>query len=144
MDVVHEASFGIIPMRLGKVGWEVLVIRHLAGHWGFPKGRPDGESVPLETAKRELMEETGLAVLKVLRKTPFVESYTFERGSKIIDKTVSYFPARVQGTVRIQKEELAAFEWVPLDLAKERVTFGPAKAICQAVEDWVREQEFTP
>ncbi len=142
MDVIHETSFGIIPMRLEGKGWEVLVIRHLAGHWGFPKGRPDGESLPLETAKRELMEETGLTVVKVLREAPFVESYTFKRGGKVIDKNVSYFPARVQGEVRLQKEELAAFEWLPLLQAKEKVTFGPAKALCREVEEWVADQEL--
>lgn len=40
--------------------------------WGFPAGLVDGEEHVIESAIRELEEETGLNVKTVLRKSPFI------------------------------------------------------------------------
>ena len=38
----------------------VLLIKHNSGHWDFPKGHVEGEESEVETAIREVKEETGL------------------------------------------------------------------------------------
>jgi len=40
--------------------------------YGFPAGLIDGEEDPVDAATRELKEETGLNVTRVLRKSPFI------------------------------------------------------------------------
>ncbi len=117
--------------------WEVLLIKHHAGHWSFPKGRPEGDTFPSKTAERELLEETGLKVKEFLREQPFVENYTFTRDGILIKKRVEYFPAVVEGRVVIQKEEISDFKWTPLSLASAKATFLEAKNLCKEVEKWL-------
>jgi arsenate reductase len=62
----EEACFGVIPVRHKENGWEVLLVKHNKGHWGFPKGHPSPNETPYQVAERELLEETGLYELDPL------------------------------------------------------------------------------
>jgi predicted NUDIX family NTP pyrophosphohydrolase len=67
-----KKSAGILLYRVRKGGPEVLLVHpggpfwknKDAGAWTIPKGEPDADEDPLETALRELQEETGIAVRK--------------------------------------------------------------------------------
>lgn len=83
---MEEASFGVIPLRKKGNSWEVLLVQLIAGHWSFPKGRAESEEKPLQVAERELFEETGLKVKKILHETPLVESYFFYRKNSASKK----------------------------------------------------------
>ena len=50
---------GIVPVRYTPEGWKLLVLRAYQ-HWDFPKGMMEAGEQPLDTAKRETEEETGL------------------------------------------------------------------------------------
>lgn len=120
-----EHSFGIIPLRQNKV----FLIKHLAGHWGFPKGRAiEGES-PLQTAERELFEETGLRVEKLLQETPIEEHYECTKEGEQIQKQVTYFLAAVAGDLKLQAEEILEGKWFSLEEASDVLTFQEAKEV---------------
>jgi 8-oxo-dGTP pyrophosphatase MutT (NUDIX family) len=58
---MEEVACGCIPWRIGsnkKI--EILVILRTGGYWEFPKGKKEENETDIETAKRELKEETGL------------------------------------------------------------------------------------
>jgi bis(5'-nucleosidyl)-tetraphosphatase len=128
----QEHSFGIIPLRQESGTWHVLIILHQGSrHWAFPKGRSNPGETPLESAKRELKEETGLDIEKILREEPLIEKYHFYRKGESVMKTVQYFPALVQGTLLLQEEEIKDAKWVPLKEAVRHLTFKAAQAMCQ-------------
>lgn len=127
----REQSFGIIPLKKRKNEWVVLLVQLHAGHWGFPKGHPDKNETPLETAQRELFEETGLTVSKILSPQPIKETYFFKFKGELIYKTVSYYIAEVKGRTIKLEEEIYDLKWVPLKEAVAQVTFDQAKEICQ-------------
>ncbi|MFQ5728808.1 MAG: bis(5'-nucleosyl)-tetraphosphatase [Waddliaceae bacterium] len=137
MDPEQETSYGIIPLKREGEDWQVLLIKHHAGHWSFPKGHPEKKEIPLESAKRELFEETGLKVKKILRETPLKEAYRFKRSGRLIDKKVEYFLAEVEGETSIQTEELTESRWVPISDAARRVTFPEGKRICSEILNFV-------
>ncbi len=129
---MQESSFGIIPLQKQEEVWTVLLILHRGGrHWAFPKGRSNIGETPLESAKRELQEETGLEVEKLLQETPLVEQYEFRRKGQTIVKTVQYFPALVKGEVRLQPEEIQDAKWVLLKEAAHHLTFQETKEMCR-------------
>src|SRR5260221_4761568 len=97
----QDQSYGIVPLRKTNA-WQVLLVRHKSGHWTLPKGHPELNETPLECAKRELFEETGLTVQKLLNETTLVEEYQFMSRSIRIHKRVDYFIAEVEGVVKIQ------------------------------------------
>ncbi len=132
MARVQEASFGIIPLQQVDGTWQVLLILHKGGrHWAFPKGRSNPGETALESARRELKEETGLDVDNLLQDEPLTEQYEFRRRGESVVKTVQYFPAVVSGTVRLQPEEIQDAKWVLLKEAVRHLTFREAKEMCR-------------
>lgn len=129
----YDQSYGIVPLRYDGASWFVFVVRHRGGHWTLPKGHPEGVESALECAKRELFEETGLTVVKLLFEPPLVESYQFSSRGKPIHKTVHYFIAEVEGTIVIQKEELQDGRWIELARAQDIVTYAQMKTLLNSV-----------
>ncbi|CAD7704424.1 unnamed protein product, partial [Ostreobium quekettii] len=109
------ASFGVVPLRLVDGRWQAFLVRHHAGHWGFPKGRPEGVEAPRATAERELREEAGLAVVAFLPLEPISESYAYTRRGTRWDKTVTFYFATVTGKPALQAEEIAEGTWAGLE-----------------------------
>lgn len=128
-----DASFGVIPLR-DTQPWEVFLIKHRRGHWGFPKGHLEAGETPEQAAARELEEETGLVVKKFWETDPLVEHFSFYYQGTKVEKTVTYFLALVDGEIKLQEEEIEAGKWVTLDKAKEILTFAEAKAVCNQVQ----------
>jgi bis(5'-nucleosidyl)-tetraphosphatase len=128
--MVDEISFGIIPLKKVEKEWHVLLINHKKGSfWAFPKGHSEKGETPRQAAERELFEETGLFVKKLLAEQTLSESYHFTRGKQLIHKTVVYFLAEVEGHVHLQVEEIYDSQWVKLSDAESHVTFPQAKAV---------------
>ena len=42
---------------------QVLLIKSVKGHWSFPKGHVENDETELETANREILEETNVKAL---------------------------------------------------------------------------------
>lgn len=59
----YEKSCGAIVIEDGKV----LLVKHNAGHWDFPKGHVEEGETEFETAIREVKEETNIDI-KLKRK----------------------------------------------------------------------------
>ena len=131
-----EFSFGVIPLQNTEKGTFVLLIFHKGGkHWSFPKGHKEPGETDLETASRELKEETGLDIERYLSEDPYMESYTFYSFHEKILKTVSYYPAFVKGDLKLQPEEILDARWLPIEEAVNQLTFKEAKVICQKVAE---------
>jgi bis(5'-nucleosidyl)-tetraphosphatase len=130
--IKKEFSFGVIPLQKTEEGISVLLTLHKGGkHWGFPKGHQDPGETNLETAKRELKEETGLEIETLLLDVPFEESYTFYKFHEKVRKTVCYYPAFVKGTLKLQEEEIIDAKWHPVDEASKYMTFKEAREILE-------------
>ncbi|MBI2743666.1 MAG: NUDIX domain-containing protein [Chlamydiales bacterium] len=129
--MVQEESFGVVPLSQEKGRWKIFLILHIAGrHWGFPKGHLNAGETPLEAAKRELKEETGLNIISLIRPEPFIETYRFSRRGKPVSKTVQYFAAEVEGEVILQPEEIRDGRWFSFKEAIRVLSFQEARAIC--------------
>lgn len=134
-----EHSFGIIPVRKKGKGWQTLLVKHGKGHWAFPKGHPDSDEKPEKTAAREFGEETGLQIKQFMNLPPLDERYFFRLGKEVIEKSVTYYIAEVEGTVSIQKEEIADFRWLSFKEAIQRATFRETKALIHQVSSLLKE-----
>lgn len=134
----YEYSYGIIPLRKQDHIWNVLLVQLHAGHWGFPKGHPNPQETHLETAQRELLEETGLTLKKLLIDHPLEEEYFFKVKGHLIHKKVTYFIGEVQGKVMKMAEEIKDIKWVPLSEASQYVTFKQTKDMCHQVEGLIK------
>jgi len=129
--VTSEHSYGVIPLRMQDGQWEVLLVHHLAGHWGFPKGHKEEGETPRQTAERELFEETGLNIVRIFSPQPLMESYTYQREGHSVDKEVHYFVAEVEGTISAQAEELHEVCWYSWQPAEQTLTYQEGRTLLE-------------
>jgi 8-oxo-dGTP pyrophosphatase MutT (NUDIX family) len=119
--MLHEKSCGAIVYRRFHGNIEILLIKHVnSGHWSFPKGHVEGDETELETAKREIKEETGLDVIidQTFRETV---SYSPRRDTQ---KIVVYFLALARNYDFVpQEEEIAEIRWVDIVRAARMLTY---------------------
>lgn len=99
LPVIRAFSAGGVVLRQGRHGPELVLGLHQRDRrratWGLPKGTPDGDETPEETALREVHEETGLQV-RILDTIGDIH-YRFVRDGHRIHKTVHYFLMEATG-----------------------------------------------
>ena len=100
----------------------LLLLRHRhGGHWSFPKGHVEGDETEVQTALREVLEETSLHVTLQPDFRHTVE-YFPKPGVK---KLVVYFLGEASPDEEAikQEEEIGELRWVRLDDAFDLVSF---------------------
>ena len=83
-----KLSCGIVLGRRVESGWVTLMLRAYH-HWDFPKGIRERGEEPLEAAKREVAEETGVTELSFDWGDRYFETGPYSRG-----KIARYFIAQ--------------------------------------------------
>lgn len=138
-----EFSCGIVPVRKGKTGWSVLLIQHGSAHyWGFPKGHGEPGESALETASRELFEETHLNVKKLISETKLETTYFFVKAGTTIRKTVFFFVAEVSGKLELQAEELSDARWMSFAEAEKLITYDTDRTILKKAHAVLENTSF--
>ena len=98
--------------------------------WEFPKGGVDEGETLLQTALRELQEETGILQdgLRVVSGFEWNETYRFTSGREaertLIHKQVTYYLAQSNHTnVTLSESEISEFAWLDLEAACKRIKY---------------------
>ena len=122
----YEKSCGAVIFE----GDKILVIQQVKGHWGFPKGHVEEGETEVETAIREIKEETNLDV-EIDETHRYVEHYSPEEG---IEKDVVFFIAKkTGGEIKVQEDEVKSTEWLLPEDAMDRLTYESSKSILSKV-----------
>ena len=116
-----------------------LILRSIYhGEWGPPKGHADEGESELETALREIFEETGI------RKAQFVPgfretlAYNVEKKGKRVQKEVIYFLSEmVTEDVELSDEHSEA-HLAPFSEIEELVRHDDLKSIFRKAESFIR------
>ncbi len=123
---INEKSCGCIIIKNGKV----LLIQQKRGNWGFPKGHVEFNETEIQTAKREVKEETNLDV-RIFKNRRYSEKF-FSKKGKI--KQVVYFLAKQTGGIeKKQDSEIKAMKWVEFDEALKKITYFNTKQLFKKV-----------
>lgn len=78
-QVERNLSAGVVVVRRVADGWRVLLLRAY-NYWDCPKGMVEPGEDPLATARREALEETGIADLEFEWGESFVETPPYSKG----------------------------------------------------------------
>ncbi len=106
-----EFAAGGIVGRQGKV--LLVKVCNLMGEkvWTFPKGHPDGKETPLQTALREVEEETGWRCKSAGPLTTV--AYKFSRQGRPVAKKVKWYRMEpVEKVGRPDEAEIMDTKWV--------------------------------
>ena len=135
--MLHEKSCGAIVYRNSHGNTEILLIKHInSGHWSFPKGHVEGNETEVETAIREIKEETAIDVMidPTFRETV---SYYPKRDTQ---KTVVYFIGKAKNYDYIpQEEEISEIRWVDIGYASNILTYENDKNIVNKAKTAIKE-----
>lgn len=122
----YEKSCGAVIFE----GDNVLVLQQRKGHWGFPKGHVENNETEVETAIREIKEETNLDVV-IDENYRYVETYSPKEG---VTKDVVFFVAKkIGGEVKPQEEEVSQIRWVSPKEALDLVSYESSKVVMRNV-----------
>ena len=135
---MKSKSCGVIPFIKVDNKIEFLLIKHLNGHWSFPKGQKQPGESELETAKREFSEETGISKFRINDNKIFFENYNFIKNEKEIEKEVVYFLGEVRSKkVNIQQAEISEYKWLDYKNALETLSHEEMKKILTEANDYL-------
>lgn len=125
--MINEKSCGAIVYRKHHGNTEILLIKHVnSGHWSFPKGHVECGETEVETATREIKEETGI---DVIIDPTFRETVSYS-PKKDTQKVVVYFIAKAKTFDYCpQEEEIADIKWVEIGHALSILTYENDRSI---------------
>ncbi len=131
----NEKSCGAIVYRKYHGNTEILLIKHVnSGHWSFPKGHVEGDETEVETAMREIKEETGIDVII----DPTFREIVSYSPKKDTNKIVVYFIARAKNTdYRPQEDEIAEIRWVELGRICSVLSYENDKSIVNKAKNFI-------
>lgn len=116
-DLIRAA--GAVVWRPGAAGPQVVLVhRPRYDDWSFPKGKSSGDEHPLQTAMREVAEETGLAV--VIGRCLTASEYEVDGRPK----EVRYWAARCTEALGfVPGREVDDLAWLDLTQAAARLSY---------------------
>ena len=124
----YEKSCGGVVFTRNNDEIRYVIIQHLGGHWGFPKGHMELGETEENTALREIQEEIGISA-KLIDGFRVEEQYPLPNKPGTT-KTVVYFLAEYAGQeISHQKEELKAAYLLSYEEAVNQLTFEETKRI---------------
>lgn len=111
------------------------------GYWGFPKGHIEEKETALESAKREIVEETGINSFEFMAGFKQKERYFFKQDGKLIHKEVVFFLVEAMAKdVRLNIDH-SDFIWLSLEDAIKRASFSSAKKMLKKAGDFLAENQ---
>ncbi len=145
MPVEKSAGAAIFREEDDKIFFLLLLypsISHRSekSYWDLPKGHIEkGEDI-LETAKREIFEETGLQEINFIEGFKETIKYFFKWENKNILKFVTYYLVETKiKEVKISGEHVD-FKWLPYKEAIEQLTFKNAKDILKKANNHLKKK----
>lgn len=138
LECLYEASCGAVVFRNTAEGREYLLIRNKRSeHWGFPKGHIEEGETEQQTARREVLEETGLHIDLL----PLFSSRSSYKIQGRVEKQVTIFLATTRDTKTvIQESEIDDYAWMHLDDALRALKFENDRSILRRADVFLNQR----
>ena len=130
-----EKSCGAVVYKIEN-GEKMFLIEHMKmGHYSLPKGHVEEDETEIETAKREILEETSL---EVLIDSSFREVITYSPREDSI-KDVVYFIGKIIGvTMKNQESEDSEIYFLKFNEALDLLTYENDKNVLKKANDYIK------
>ena len=143
--MIFEISAGIIPYY--KKTKEFLLLHYPSikkgkGHWGFPKGHVEKGETEIQTAKREMKEETGLDIEFIFGFKDEVEYFYKTKERKLSKKKVVFFIGIPKSKEVKLSYEHDNYKWVKYEDALKLLTFENEKKVLKRAWEFIRESKI--
>ena len=126
MELKQEKCCGCIIIKNNKV----LLIKQTKGHWGFPKGHVEEGETEIETAIREVKEETNLDVI-INENQRYTVEYITDEGK--LKEVVLFIATCAGGQAKAQESEVTRIEWFDFSEAVEAITYDNVRELFKTI-----------
>lgn len=133
-----EKSCGAIVYRENNDIIEYLVISHKSDkHWCFPKGHVENNESEIETALREVLEETGLNIELV---EGFRKKIKYHTRRNTIKEVVFFLGESDKNqTITLQATEISDFRWASFDKILDMLPHQSSRKLLVAANSFLQE-----
>lgn len=121
-NLKREKSCGCIIIEKDKV----LLIQQAEGHWGFPKGHVEKGETEIETAIREVKEETNLDV-EINENKRYTIEYIIDKGT--LKQVVLFIAKKINGNEKCQESEIKSMKWMTFEDAIKTITYNNTREL---------------
>ncbi len=134
-----EKSCGAVVFTKENGHVRYIIIESKEGVYGFPKGHIEQAETEIQTALREIKEETGLTV-SVIDGFRAEDSYSFTRNGQLITKSVVYFLAEYSDqSPTAQEAELNSVHLMDFEAAISAFQFDGSKEILKQAHTFLAQ-----
>lgn len=140
LDCLYESSCGAVVFRTDDGVRRFLLIKNnRSSHWGFPKGHIEKGETEVATAKREVLEETGLHIDIF---DGFSSTSEYKIAGRVEKKVTIFLGSTKDKATVIQQEEIEAYKWLEYDAAYSSLKFENDKSILSSANEFLKEHNI--
>ena len=129
----REKSCGAVVYNPKKHSF--LIIKMLNGNWGFPKGHTEDQETDIQTAIREVMEETGINI-EILDR--FKKSIKYIPFPEVLKKVIFFIGITEEEKVTIDKDEIEDYMWCSYEEALKMITYKPQRDVMESSLQFIK------
>jgi 8-oxo-dGTP pyrophosphatase MutT (NUDIX family) len=113
----------------------LLVNSKRSGIWGFPKGHIENDESEIETARREILEETGIKNIEFIKNFRHKDVYIFDGAASRTDKrqvekhSIYFLASTLEDVSNFDKNEILKLKWSNINQAQDMLSFASQKKI---------------
>ena len=133
-----SAGFIVFYIENGKVYY--LLLKH-SSYWGFPKGKIEENETELESAKRELFEETSIKDIEIFDFREEIH-YKYHFNGKFIRKKLVLFLAKAKDKKFCISYEHLAGGWFDFQTALKLVRYENNKKVLIKANEYIKKCLF--
>ena len=131
--ISHSAG-GVVISDLGKV----LIVSQKGDSWSLPKGHVEEGEEMLDAARREVLEESGIEELELMKEYPMYERFKIAEGGEGEDRSEQklihmYLFRTKQTELHPTDKDNPEALWMPPERVTEMLTHPKDKAFFQSV-----------
>mgnify|MGYP000657709693 FL=1 len=129
----REKSCGAVVYNPKKHSF--LIIKMLNGNWGFPKGHTEDQETDIQTAIREVMEETGINI-EIL--DGFKKSIKYIPFPEVLKEVIFFIGITEEEKVTIDKDEIEDYMWCSYEEALKMITYKPQRDVMESSLQFIK------
>ena len=134
--MIKEKSCGMVVFNEENNNLYILMVHHNMGHWGLPKGHVEENETEIETAIREVLEETGIETKVV---SDFREVITYSPRENNMKDIAFFIGKPIGGKILPQLTEVQSVEWLEINDALNKDFHGDVKMVINKAFNYYQE-----
>ena len=146
--MIREKTIGIITFRREGQGIRYLLLHHGGDYWNFPKGRQEELETEIESALRELKEETGIVEIQII--DGFKDEYDYDFDTEIragvkekVCKKAIFFLGETRKIEVAVSDEHLDYGWFDFETALKRLFHQEGQdSLKKAHQFLLKQQDF--